>query len=90
MIAAIALDVSLPHLDRTFDYRVPAEFESAIAVGVRVRVGFAGRLVTGIVIELHDDASRATADIRTVVSSAVVLTSRPSSSTARLTAPAKG
>ena len=76
MIAAIALDVSLPHLDRTFDYRVPAEFESAIAVGVRVRVGFAGRLVTGIVIELHDDASRATADIRTVVSSAVVLTSR--------------
>ena len=36
----------------------------------------ANNLVTGIVIELHDDASRATADIRTVVSSAVVLTSR--------------
>lgn len=76
MIAAVALDVSLPHLDRTFDYRVPVDLESAIAVGVRVRVAFAGRLVTGIVIELHDDTSRATADIRTVVSPAVVLTTR--------------
>lgn len=76
MIAAVALDVSLPHLDRTFDYRVPIDVEAAIAVGVRVRVGFSGRLVTGVVIALHDDASRATADIKTVVSPAVVLTSR--------------
>lgn len=76
MIAAIAVDVSLPHLDRTFDYRVSVDLEPSIAVGVRVRVLFAGRLVTGIVIELHDDTSRATADIRTVVSPAVVLTSR--------------
>lgn len=76
MIAAIAVDVSLPHLDRTFDYRVPVDLEPAISVGVRVRVLFAGRLVTGIVIELHDDTSRATADIRNVVSPAVVLTSR--------------
>ena len=76
MIAAVALDVSLPHLDRTFDYRVPLDVESSIAVGVRVRVAFAGRLVTGIVIELHDDPSRATADIKAVVSTAVVMTSR--------------
>lgn len=76
MIAAVALDVSLPHLDRTFDYRVPVDLEPAIAVGVRVRALFAGRLVTGVVIELHDDASRATAELRAVVSPAVVLTSR--------------
>lgn len=76
MIAAIAVDVSLPHLDRAFDYRVPPELEAAIGIGVRVRVGFAGRLVTGIVLELHDDSTRATADIRAVVSPAVVLTSR--------------
>lgn len=72
MIAAVAVDVPLPHLDRTFDYRVPADL--AVTVGVRVRVTFAGRLVTGIVRSLHDDATHATADIRAVVSPAVVLT----------------
>lgn len=76
MIAAVAVDVSLPHLDRSFDYRVPPDMEGRIAVGVRVRVAFAGRLVTGIVLELHDDDSRATADLRAVVSSAVVLAPR--------------
>ena len=76
MIAAVAVDISLPHLDRTFDYRVPADLESSIAVGCRVRVVFAGRLVSGIVLELHDDPSRATADIRAVSSSAVVLSTR--------------
>lgn len=76
MIAAVAVDISLPHLDRAFDYRVPVDLESAIAVGCRVRVVFAGRLVSGIVLELHDDPSRATADIRVVTSSAVVLTTR--------------
>lgn len=76
MIAAVAVDVSLPHLDRAFDYRVPAELEEAIAVGVRVRVGFAGRLVSGVVVALHDDASRATADVKRVVSPAVVLAPR--------------
>ncbi len=72
MIAAVAVDVALPHLDRTFDYRVPEGM--AVAVGVRVRVAFAGRLVTGIVLALHDDASHATADIRALVSPATVLT----------------
>ena len=76
MIAAVAVDVSLPHLDRSFDYRIPVDLEPQIAVGVRVRVGFAGRLVTGVVLELHEDAERATADIRAVVSPAVVLTPR--------------
>lgn len=73
VIAAVAVDVSLPHLDRTFDYRVPEELADGIAVGVRVRVRFAGRLVSGFVIALHDDATHATADIRAVVSPQVVL-----------------
>ncbi len=73
MIAAVAVDVPLPHLDRSFDYRVPAELADTIAVGVRVRVMFSGRLVSGFVIALHDDASHATADIRALVSPVPVL-----------------
>ena len=75
MIAAVAVEVSLPHLDRTFDYRVPEGM--AVEVGVRVRVAFAGRLVSGIVLALHDDATHATAELRAVVSPEVVL--RPDS-----------
>lgn len=70
-IASVAVDVALPHLDRPFDYRIPPDLD--VAVGLRVRVPFAGRLVTGYVMDLHDDTSRATADIRAVVSAAVVL-----------------
>jgi len=72
-IAAVAVDVALPHLDRTFDYRVPAELESQIVVGQRVRVRFAGRIVSGFVMRLHDDTSHATVDIRSLVSPTVVL-----------------
>ncbi len=74
VIAAVAVDVALPHLDRSFDYRVPAELEPTIAVGMRVRVKFSGRLVAGLVLALHDDTRHATADLRAVVSEAVVLT----------------
>ena len=73
LISAVAVDVALPHLDRTFDYRVPNELASQIAVGMRVRVAFAGKLKTGIVLELHEDASRATSELRGIVSPAIVL-----------------
>lgn len=72
-IAAVAVDVALPHLDRTFDYRVPAELDAQIAIGQRVRVRFAGRLVSGFVLQLHSDATHATVDVRSLVSTAVVL-----------------
>ena len=48
------VDVPLPHLDRPFDYLVPAELDEAIAAGSRVRVRFAGRLVDGCVLERAD------------------------------------
>ena len=72
-IAAVAVDVALPHLDRTFDYRVPPELETEIAVGQRVRVRFAGRIVTGFVLQLHADSTHATADLRSLVSPSIVL-----------------
>jgi primosomal protein N' (replication factor Y) len=47
----VAVEVALAHLDRPFDYRVPAHLDEAAAPGVRVRVRFAGRLVDGFLLE---------------------------------------
>ncbi len=44
------VDSPLPHLDRPFDYLVPAELTEAVSAGSRVRVRFAGRLVDGWVL----------------------------------------
>jgi primosomal protein N' (replication factor Y) len=50
-IARLMVDVPLPHLDRPFDYLVPAELADTVVPGSRVRVRFAGRLVDGFVLE---------------------------------------
>jgi len=50
-VATVAVDVGLAHLDRPFDYLVPASMDQAARPGVRVRVRFAGRLVAGFVLE---------------------------------------
>ncbi|MFC4051413.1 primosomal protein N' [Actinomadura syzygii] len=50
-VARIAVDMSLPHLDRPFDYLVPAELDAKVVPGCRVRVRFAGQLVDGFVLE---------------------------------------
>ncbi|WP_373320787.1 primosomal protein N' [Rhizocola hellebori] len=44
-------DVPLPHLDRPFDYLVPAELDQAAQPGVRVKVRFSGQLVDGWLLE---------------------------------------
>ena len=48
VIVGVAVDSPLPHLDRPFDYEVPGALAS-VTVGTRVRVPFAGRLVSGVV-----------------------------------------
>ncbi|WP_033341184.1 primosomal protein N' [Catenuloplanes japonicus] len=45
------MDVPLPHLDRAFDYLVPAELDATAQPGTRVRVRFAGQLVDGWLLE---------------------------------------
>jgi primosomal protein N' (replication factor Y) len=45
------VDVPLPHLDRPFDYLVPAELGEDARPGTRVRVRFAGQLVDGWVLD---------------------------------------
>ena len=37
-VARVAVDMSLPHLDRPFDYLVPAEMDAKAVPGCRVRV----------------------------------------------------
>ena len=50
-VARVLVDVSLAHLDRPYDYLVPEPDSVAAQPGVRVRVRFAGRLVSGFVLE---------------------------------------
>lgn len=50
-VARVAVDISLPHLDRPFDYLVSEEQSGACVPGCRVRVRFAGQLVHGFVLE---------------------------------------
>ena len=49
-VAQVAVDVSLPHLDRPFDYLVPERLAQDAVPGCRVRVRFAGRLTGGYLL----------------------------------------
>lgn len=46
----VLLPAPVPHLDRVFDYSVPEQMRDRVELGCRVRVRFAGRLVTGFVV----------------------------------------
>ena len=49
-MARVAVDISLAHLDRPFDYLVPARLAETAVPGCRVRVRFAGQLVDGYLL----------------------------------------
>ena len=74
-MARVAVDVSLPHLDRPFDYAVPEAVADQVRVGCRVRVRFSGRQVSGFVLELVDSSEHAGGlqPLRRVTSSEPVL-----------------
>ena len=57
MIARVVVDSPLPHLDRPFDYAIGEPLEGVVRVGSRVRVPFAGRLSSAVVVELADAES---------------------------------
>nr|WP_296072327.1 primosomal protein N' [uncultured Actinoplanes sp.] len=50
-VARVCVDVPLPHLDRPFDYLVAASDDETARPGVRVKVRFAGQLVSGFLLE---------------------------------------
>lgn len=74
-VARVAVAVSLAHLDRPFDYEVPAALAADAVPGARVGVRFAGQQVTGFVlerVERSEHAGQLTA-LRRVVSPEPVL-----------------
>jgi primosomal protein N' (replication factor Y) len=50
-VARVVVDVPLAHLDRPFDYLVPAGLADSVVPGSRARVRFAGQLVDAVVLE---------------------------------------
>ncbi|MEV3980092.1 primosomal protein N' [Nonomuraea sp. NPDC049758] len=55
-VARVVVDSPLPHLDRPFDYLVPAALHEAAQPGVRVRVRFAGKLIDAFLLERVDES----------------------------------
>ncbi|WP_149359796.1 primosomal protein N' [Lolliginicoccus suaedae] len=51
--------LEVPHLDREFDYLVPAELDAHAQPGVRVRVRFSGRLVDGYILARIEQSTHA-------------------------------
>ncbi len=75
-VALVQVDTGLAHLDRPFEYTVPASMTDTAAPGVRVKVRFAGQDLDGFVLERRADAEHAgrLSPLRRVVSSEAVLT----------------
>lgn len=65
--AKVIVDISLAKLDKTFSYRIPEELEGVLRPGVRVKVPFGVRVVSGYVLELSDTADFDEAKIKSVL-----------------------
>lgn len=71
----MAVDVPLAHLDRLFDYAIPEALDAEAQPGVRVRVGFSGRLVDGFIVDRVEESEHARlAPLARVISAIPVLT----------------
>ncbi|WP_258806161.1 primosomal protein N' [Pseudarthrobacter sp. NS4] len=75
-VARVLIESSLPHLDRPFDYAVPATLDQAAKPGVRVKVSFNGQDLTGFLLErvAASDAGHTLVPLAKVVSPVQVLT----------------
>lgn len=50
-VARVLLETQVPHLDRLYDYLVPAELEADALPGVRIRARFGGQELSGYLVE---------------------------------------
>lgn len=75
-VARVLVDIGLPHLDRPFDYLVPAKMADDAVPGARVRVRFAGADHDGFILQRTDASEHEgrLASLRRVVSAEPVLT----------------
>ncbi|HEY0186263.1 MAG TPA: primosomal protein N' [Cellulomonas sp.] len=74
-VARVAVELSPPHLDRPFEYLVPAAMAATARPGVRVKVRFGGQDVDGYLLERVAEAEHdgALLPLRRVVSAEPVL-----------------
>ena len=75
-VARVLVESSLPHLDRPFDYGVPASLDNEAQPGVRVKVKFNGQDLSGFIIErvAESDAGHSLLPLAKVVSPVPILT----------------
>lgn len=75
-VARVLIESSLPHLDRPFDYSVPAAIDAAAQPGVRVKVKFNGQELGGYILDrlAESDAGHTLVPLHKVVSPVRVLT----------------
>ncbi|WP_394329304.1 primosome assembly protein PriA [Nocardiopsis sp. CNR-923] len=75
-VARVIVDTPLPHLDRYFDYRVPADMDESAVPGCRVTVVFKHRLLSGFIAERveRSEFPGPLSYLRSVVSPVPVLT----------------
>lgn len=75
-VARVLVESPLPHLDRPFDYSVPADLDDAAQAGVRVKVKFNGQELGGFIMEraAESDAGHILVPLHKVISPVPVLT----------------
>ncbi|MEV5050605.1 primosomal protein N' [Arthrobacter sp. LAR12-1-1.1] len=75
-VARVLIESSLPHLDRPFDYSVPAALDAEAVPGVRVKVKFNGQELAGYLLErtAGSDAGHPLVPLHKVLSPVPVLT----------------
>lgn len=75
-VASVLVDTGLAHLDRPFEYLVPADLDADVVAGARVKVRFAGQDLDGFVVSRAADAEHdgRLSTLRRVVSPEPVLT----------------
>lgn len=75
-VARVIVETPLPHLDRPFDYSVPADLDQAAQAGVRVKVRFSGQELSGFITErtAESDAGHTLVPLQKVISPVAVLT----------------
>ena len=52
--ANVIVDISLEKLDKTFQYKIPEEWQETLHVGMQVKIPFGNRTISGYVLELTD------------------------------------
>lgn len=75
-VARVLVESPLPHLDRPFDYAVPAGMDGDAQPGVRVKVSFNGQQLNGFLLErmASSDAGHTLVPLAKTVSPVPVLT----------------